>query len=162
MNINFLLPLAALLTLSACATYTTPAPAVPNATVNINRLRLVNDSPDTQPRTYFSDGITSYKTNYRGWTQEVINRLSTHLRSSGYRGEVDRLLSFSLQSMNCSGHYIADCSVSLLVSRGDGVRIIYNTDTFNGWPIATALDRALDASVSLIVADNQIKQFIAE
>ena len=147
---------------TSCATYFTPAPNVSETPIEVNGIRLLNDSPDNQPRIYFSDGITTYRTNFRGWTQVVVNGYGTRLAKQSRSTVQGKALSFSIQGINCSGHYVADCSLSLLVTRSDGAKKVYSTETYNGYPITSALQKALDASISLAISDSELTQFVKQ
>jgi hypothetical protein len=146
--------------LASCATYVTPAPNLVSAPIEIAGIRLVNDTPQAEPRNYFSDGITTYKTDYRGWTQVVINSYGVALSKVNRPSTTARSISFSIQGINCSGHYVADCSLSLLVTRSDGEKKIFSTDTYNSYPIESALRRALDAAANLAFTDVSLNQFV--
>ena len=145
---------------SACATHITPAPKLADTPIEAKGIRLVNDSPIGEPRVYFGDGITTYKTDYRGWTQVVINAYSTQLMGKPQATSTGRSLFFSIQGINCSGHYIADCSLSLLVSSSDGAKKVFSTEKYNGYPISSALQKALDAAVALATADPELANFV--
>lgn len=146
--------------LASCATYVTPAPNLVSVPVEIAGIRLINDTPQAEPRNYFGDGITTYKTDYRGWTQVVINSYGVALSKTSRVATQPKSISFSIQGINCSGHYVADCSLSLLVTRSDGVKRIYSTDTYNSYPIESALRRALDAAATLALTDPSLNQFV--
>lgn len=123
---------------------------------------MLNATPESEPRVYFGDGITTYKTDYRKWTQVVVDAYRTALRPYRAGLVADRSLSFALQSINCSGHYLADCSLSLLITRGDGVQKVFSTDKYNGYPIESALNKALNASVELALEDEATSQYIGK
>ena len=146
--------------LASCATYVTPAPNLVTVPAEIAGIRLINDSPQSEPRTYFGDGITTYKTDYRGWTQVLINSYGVALSKTSRAATQPKSISFSIQGINCSGHYVADCSLSLLVTQSDGVKRIYSTDTYNSYPIESALRRALDAAATLAFTDSSLNQFV--
>lgn len=146
--------------LASCATHTTPAPSISPKMAEVGDVRLINNTPEAEPRIYFSDGITTYKTDYRGWTQSVIDAYAPSLPTTP---RIQRLtLSFSIQAIVCSGHYVADCAVSLLVERGDGVRKIYSTPSLNGYPILSALNRALTASANLAATDIELVNYLSQ
>ena len=146
--------------LASCATYVTPAPNLVTVPVEIAGIQLINETPEAEPRNYFGDGITTYKTDYRGWTQVVINSYGVALSKLSRAASGPKSISFSIQGINCSGHYVADCSLSLLVTRSDGVKKIYSTDTYNGYPIDSALRSALDAAANLAYSDSSLNQFV--
>lgn len=146
--------------LASCATYVTPAPNLVSAPIEIAGILLINDTPQAEPRNYFGDGITTYKTDYRGWTQVIINSYGVALSKASRSATEGKSISFSIQGINCSGHYVTDCSLSLLVTRSDGVKKIYSTDTYNSYPIESALRRALDAAANLASTDTSLNQFV--
>jgi hypothetical protein len=148
--------------LSSCATYVVPAPTLVDTPIEVNGLRLVNDQLDARPRTYFTDGITTNKTNFRGWTQAFINRLGNRLPAPSSLTSKPKSLAFSIQAITCAGHFVSDCSLSLSVARGDGVRKTYSTESYSGYPLDVALERAIDASIDLVMADADLVRFMKE
>lgn len=160
MRLFHIINISACLFITSCATYVTPAPTLVSVPIEINSIRLINDTPEAGPRTYFGDGITTYKTDYRGWTQVIINSYGVALSQKSRLSNSKKYVSFSIQGINCSGHYVADCSTSLLVTQSDGVKKIYSTDTYNGYPIESALQRALDAAAMLALTDPVLNQFV--
>lgn len=145
---------------AGCTTHFTPAPSVRLAPLTVNGVQLLNATPESQPRIYFSDGITKYSTDYRGWTQSVIESYGAVLARTGAPAGRARAVSFAILGINCSGHYVADCSMSLQVSQAEGVSRVYTTATFNGWPISSALHKAIEAGVSLALNDVSLNAFV--
>ncbi len=152
--------LYASLLLTSCAAHFTPAPAPSDAPMNVNGVRLVNGNQEANPRLYFNDGITKYQTSYRGWSQSVVTRFAESMSRRRPPTGTDKTLTFSILGITCSGHYVADCSASLQVTRGDGVSKVYSTDPLNGWPLGSALDKALDASVAMVITDPDLLTYL--
>lgn len=158
---KFIVTLLSSTIVAGCATHFTAAPSVRAGALSVNGVQLVNETPESQPRIYFSDGITKYKTDYRGWTQAVIDAYGAELsKQAPTASGAARSVRFSILGINCSGHYIADCSMALQVSRSDGVTNVFTTETFNGWPIPSALQKALDAGVSMALQDGSLNAFV--
>jgi hypothetical protein len=109
---------------------------------------------------YFSDGITTAKTDYRGWTQSLIDAYRAELSKGRGSASAPRSVSFPIQGISCTGHYVPDCSMSLLVTRSDGVAKPLQHRRLTGYPLDSALQKALDSAVALALANGSLNKFV--
>lgn len=144
--------------LSGCATNYQPAPAISTLALQVGNIRIVNDQAETMPRVFFTDGIISIKTEYRGWTGNIVNKFEKWISTSSIKSASEKTLSLSLQSIACNGHFIRSCSISLLILKGDGTRKIYTTDPYAGY--TDALEKAIDGGVELALADADLLNYL--
>lgn len=152
------LTLAALIALAGCATYYQPAPNHGALELRVGSIRIINEQLETEPRVFFTDGITTIKTEYRGWTEVISTQFEKWLSTSAIKSPSEKTLGLSLQSITCNGHFIRSCALSLAVSRGDGTRKLYTTDTYMGY--TDALEKAVEGVVELALSDADLLDYL--
>lgn len=152
---------ASVMLLTACTTRVHPAPDLGLDPVLSSGLKLINATPLGEPRIFFTDGITTIKTDYPRWTQVLIKKFSESIPLTR-ASSTPRTISFSIQSITCTGHYVPECSISLFLERSDGVRKLYNTEALSGYPLESALNRALDMAASTVSSDPSLIKFALE
>ncbi|WP_194939516.1 hypothetical protein, partial [Pseudomonas aeruginosa] len=62
--------------------------------------------------------------------------------------------------IDCGGHYVSDCAVSILVETGSGHREVINSQRFNGYPLSAALDKALDDAAGKIRINAELLDYL--
>lgn len=140
--------------LASCATHITPGPDLTIADVQAGGIRFVNDTPEAPPRQYFGGGgpVTA-RTDYRLWTQHLINGVAAGMPKTAAAGRVPRVVTFSILTIDCSGAFVLSCGVTFLVTSDSGWRKVYTTDMVNGYPLPPTLERAVDAGIALVLSD---------
>lgn len=135
--------------LTGCTTRYQSAPveqySMPQSPVEVSNAQI-----DKEPRVLFSDGITTYMTDYRGWAEIARYKVAGAVALLPVSGEDEKKLSVSINQIDCGGHYVSDCAVSILVETGAGHREVINSQRFNGYPLSSALDKALDDAAARI------------
>ncbi len=156
-----LILIAAVVALGGCATRVVPGPDVRVEAISRANLEIVNSTPQGEPRMIFSDGITSAKSDYQKWGQVIVQRLADAIPGSIGTSKA-KSIRVSLQSINCTGHYVPECAVSVFVERSDGVNKMYTTDALNGYPFDNSIQRAMNESVRLMASDPNLLKFVTE
>ncbi|WP_206483641.1 hypothetical protein [Thalassotalea sp. G2M2-11] len=148
------------LILSACTTRHFSAPVGEYPYSNNKAVSVVNDQLDTQERVFFSDGITTVLTDYKGWSEILISKVHNELAKMPLRNHDSKILKLSISSIICGGHYVTDCTVSAIAQIGDGYRNIISSSKFNGYPATSALDKALNDTAAKIMKDEKIVSYL--
>jgi hypothetical protein len=149
--------LSVALILSGCAAQV-PAPAS-SVRSTVGNVKFINDQADSSPRQLFANGINTATTNYKGWTDVIITKVQERWEPQSTSPKV---LKFSTSSINCSGFYVPDCSIALLVERGDGAKKVYTTPSLSGYPFDSAIGKALDAVAQIVVDDQSLQEYISQ
>ena len=142
-----------------CSTVYIPPPQLPTRTAS-GTLSIKNDQVDIEPRIYFSDGISTYTTHYRGYTEVLLRAVGDRLASVKVADSATKSLSLSIQSIACTGHYIPDCTVSAVVATGNGQRRSLSGATSTGYPISSALDKAINGVAASIAGDPEVIAYL--
>lgn len=136
-------------TLAGCTTRYQSAPveqySMPRSPVEVSNAQI-----DKEPRVLFSDGITTYMTDYRGWAEIARYKVAGAVALLPVSEAGEKKLRISINQIDCGGHYVSDCAVSILVETGSGHREVINSQRFNGYPLSAALDKALDDAAGKI------------
>jgi hypothetical protein len=157
---KILLIACVLLTLTACTTrhYDAPVgeyPYSPNKNVS-----LINDQLDTQKRVFFSDGITTVLTDYKGWAEILISKIHGELLKLPLHENNTKKIKLSISSIMCGGHYVTDCTVSVIAQIDDGYRSLITSNEFNGYPASSALDKAMNDVAEKVIRDKSIVEYL--
>lgn len=144
-----------------CTTVYQPAPVQGGNELQSVGIRIINEQPELAPRTYFTDGITTVKTDYRGWTDVIAKQFDSRIRTLPPGKKQGKMIALSIQAITCTGHWVPDCSISLLMVRGDGKRRVYTTDAFTGYPLTSAFEKAREGVVTLVFQDPEFLEYLA-
>lgn len=147
--------------LGGCTTVYQAAPTQAASEVPSGGVRIVNEQPELAPRTYFTDGITTVKTDYRGWTNVLAAQFDDRIRALPPGKTKGKTIALSIQAITCTGHWVPECSISILVVRGDGKRRAYTTDALTGYPLTSAFEKARNGVVTLVFQDPEFLEYIA-
>lgn len=153
------LPIAATL-LAACSTTYVAPPATRPLKTQASAFEIRNEQIDTEPRVYFSDGIATYTTHYRGWTEELARALQGRLGPGRSTEGSKRVLGLSIQSILCTGHYVPDCTITAVVTTESGYKRSVSSATYTGYPISSAMDKAINGVASAIASDIEVTGYL--
>lgn len=148
--------------LTGCTTTYIAPPDVPAMTLPPGTLQLKNEQIDTEPRLYFSDGIATLTTHYRGYTEVLMRSVRERLGGLKITDPATKSLGLSIQSISCTGHYVPDCTVAAVVSTGGGLKRGYSGTKVTGYPIASALDKAINTAAATIAADPDVIAYLSK
>lgn len=150
---------AVALTLTGCTTRYQSAP-VEKYVMPASLIAISNAQIDKEPRVLFSDGITTYMTDYRGWAEIVRYKVAGAVAKLPVANAGSKSLGVSINQIDCGGHYIADCAVSILIETGTGHREVINSGRFNGYPMDSALNKALSEVAAKVSMNGAIVDYL--
>lgn len=154
--LKFLLTLCAVLTIQGCATTYIQAPTEKYLRSDTNQnLTITNKQPDKQARQFFSDGISTYVTDYPAWNDILITNIYQAIENKGLRLDGPKEIAISISSIMCGGHYASDCIASALVEYDDGTQELYTSDKITGWRAWTVMETTLNDLANKIVNDRK-------
>nr|WP_322940823.1 hypothetical protein [Pseudomonas sp. s4] len=152
---------AAALALTGCTTRYRTAPVeqyvMPDSPVAVSNAQI-----DKEPRVLFSDGITTYMTDYRGWAEIVRVKVAGAVAQLPVKSPGSKSLRVSINQIDCGGHYVADCAVSIMIETGTGHREVINSGRFNGYPMDSALDKALGDVAGKVLMNSEILDYLVQ
>ncbi|MHC5352355.1 hypothetical protein [Metapseudomonas furukawaii] len=144
---------------AGCTTRYQGAP-VERYTMPTAPVEVVNAQIDKEPRVLFSDGITTYMTDYRGWAEIMRYKIASAVAGLPVTQNEKKNLSVSINQIDCGGHYVSDCSISIMVETGAGHREIINSRRFNGYPLTSAVEKALDDAAGKIRINRALMEYL--
>lgn len=143
-----------------CSTRHFSAPVDQYSYVRSEHVQIENAQLDTEPRMFFSDGITTITTDYKGWSEILISKIYGKINELPLNDEINKSLRISINSIMCGGHYVTDCTITALVETGSNHRKLVTSDKFNGYPASSALNKALDNTARKIVIDSEVSNYL--
>lgn len=148
------------LIVAGCTTRYSNAPVEKYAAFPASPVQISNAQIDTEPRVLFSDGITTIMTDYKGWAEVVRYKIAESLGRLPITPSETKSLSVSINQINCGGHYVADCAVSILIETGAGYREVVNSKRHSGYPFDSAIDKALNDVAGKVVMSNPVLDYL--
>jgi hypothetical protein len=137
--------------LFGCTTrYARVEPLAPISSPTVN---IVNSQAKNDIRTIFTDGITTFESNYYDWNEKLKVMVEQRFKDNGTQSYT----SFALEiySIRCGGHYIGDCEVTVaLIINSNKIRL--TSDKHNGYPWGSALDKALNNVADKISKNDEL------
>lgn len=145
--------------LSGCTTVYQEAPK--NESYSSEPVTFVNAQIDTTPRVFFSDGITTLKTGYKGWVDNIISNLSMKINNV----ETNRTLEsasfeISLHAIQCTGHYVPECNMTVYLTDNENYKKVFTSGEVNSYPVQNSMNKAINVTTDKIMADNEFLQLI--
>lgn len=154
------LPLLAAALLAACSTTYVAPPAARPLNTQASAFEIRNEQIDTEPRVYFSDGISTYTTHYQGWTDELARALQGRLGPGRSTEGEKKVVGVSIQAILCTGHYVPDCTITAVVTTGSGYKRSVSSSTYTGYPISSAMEKAINGVASAIASDIEVTGYL--
>ncbi|CAB5502985.1 hypothetical protein [Bathymodiolus thermophilus thioautotrophic gill symbiont] len=147
------------LLLSSCTYYTNPPAPLHEITNTDNGITIVNTQFNEKPKIYSSDGITTHTTNYKAWTDIVINKVRNILPKTTQV----KVLKIGIRSIVCSGSFVADCIIITEIEIGSGYKNLITTERRHGHYIGggnSALTKAIDESAQQIATNQAVLKYL--
>jgi hypothetical protein len=137
--------------LFGCTTrYARVEPLTPISSPTVN---VVNSQAKNDIRTIFTDGITTFESNYHDWNEKLRVMVQKRFKEKGIQS--DSSFSLEIFSIRCGGHYVGDCEITVaLAIHSNKIRL--NSDKHNGYPWGSALDKALNNVADKITENDEL------
>ena len=146
--------------LISCATYirNPEKEEIPKGVVN--GVKLENSNKDTAPRIFFTDGITTIKSDYSKWTNILLSRYEIYQKTNNESKSNGRFIKVSFHSIACSGSFITNCIAVVVAERSDGVSNSYSTENIYGYGWSATMDRLINDLAIKMANDSLLNEFI--
>lgn len=143
--------------LSSCVTHHINAPApepVKNRTVAIENGQL-----GTGDRVIGTDGFATQYSDYHEWAEYIITKLENQLSHQNITSA--KQLSLEIEDINCGGHFVADCQITLVLRSSD-YKKLYTGERKNGYPYSAAREKAIDSVIDKISGDPELIKWLVD
>lgn len=139
---------------SGCTTRNMDVPEWPTHTAE--PLQLANEQIDVGNRVIFSDGITTFKSSYVGWNDIVISEIAKKVKTANTPLKIqDEKFGVVIHSIQCTGHYVIDCDMTIGVTNDNSFKKIYNSGFVSSYPLPNAITKSINVVTDHVVADGE-------